>query len=253
MCADSQESRELFSERLDRIRCEASELLEKWDKRLTFPLKELSHRYLRRDFCIHLHFYRPSRAEYTESPGCAVFYCADGLESGPANLNSDVHKNNRQFPMLVESIQLVNEPQGMLVPVRSYVWLQKLDSCESGGTGDSLYFSAMTGRLEFLFRFLPFANVAGVGHGEFALGITGGELPSNVVERRPQVMDNLASKQSKSGVGLSAECFLAKYVPRITVAVGENWISPLTHNSGEGSEERVYLPLEIADVLIGPF
>ena len=142
---------ELVSEQFNRIICETQKILERWDNRLVFPLSKLAERYLHGHLSFHLHLRRTDNSHASRPrPYLPRHHYADG-----GNFCVGLHVElpgkggEYEFPVLVDSVHIVNEPEGIATRVFSEVRLQSVDSCQSGGTGNALYLSAVTAHFVF--------------------------------------------------------------------------------------------------------
>jgi hypothetical protein len=77
-----------------------------------------------------------------------------------------------------------------------------------------------------------------------------------MVECRPQVMDNLSSEHTKSGLDDLSFNELSQFLKRFMVLLGEDWFDFFIcdeANAGDGGQELSDLGIQVTDILIGPF
>lgn len=254
-------SSKLFSERLNRIARETQQIREHWDKRLVIPPTKFLEPYLSGH--LHFHFHLAS-SENTDIPRSRFPRPLLFSESVRQRFGSEIHTHSEhcqdQFPVFVVYVHAVDEPKRITTRIGSSIRLQTVNSCKSTGTGDSLYLSAVTGHFVF-------CNRAHLGrpekHGEFDLTRSGfcleigrRELPCEMVECRPQVMDNLSSEHTKSGLDDLSFNELSQFLKRFMVLLGEDWFDFFIcdeANAGDGGQELSDLGIQVTDILIGPF
>lgn len=256
----TESSCELASERFKRIACETQEILQRWDNRLVFPLSELSQRYLRGELSFHLHL---GRSSDTHVPR---FYLprhdfSDGRDFRVCHeVKLPDARNDNEFPVFIDSVHVVNEPERVATRILSEIRLQSVDSCQSGGVGNALYSSAVTGHFVFCkttgLRFFKEDRKFNLSGG-LCLEFRRGQLPCHMIECASEVMNDLACQHFKP----RWNCRVGNEVPNplvhLSIFVGENWFL-CGHVNGEGrngsgSQKLSDFPVQILDVLVGPF
>lgn len=219
-------------------------LSEAWNNRLEFPPRELPKRYMGGYLAIHLH-------------GSLVLnerswaFCLFVLHKGPHSLRPELSSQNAieqcEFPMLIESVHLVDDKKRTVlrVGVEGTVWLKGLDECLGVGVGDSLYLSLISGKLRFTNRLNvknrklnPVGMVKPVG--------IAGQLPDQMIKRRPEMVDNLSCQNTKPEWDRSVKMVIADYLKHLVILIWDDGILALV-------EKGCDLPVEITDTLVGPF
>jgi hypothetical protein len=261
-----QKSDELTSEGFNRISRETKQILERWDNRLVIPPTKLAERYIGGHLNLHLHL-----SVRADCPNIPRFNFPRHLLSNRRELsgsqNVKPHDVNGQdeLPMLVNSVHIVNEPEWIASRISSIVRLQGLDSCQGRGIRDALYFSAVTAK----FVFLNTAATSGtslrpcVENGEFDLmrGICleygRGQLPSQVIERRSHMMDDLASEDTESSGDSLTYNELSQFIESFPIFIGDDWLfcdNVNVQSSGRNWSQKLGdFPSERLDILFGPF
>jgi len=104
---------------------------ERWDNRLLFRLSELAERYLRGSLAIHLHGLANCRRGLTRA--FCLLVQQRGLKDELAReINVQGEKNKYEFSVLINPIQVVNYPDGIIQGIiggESIVRLQTLNQC----------------------------------------------------------------------------------------------------------------------------
>jgi len=254
-------SSELASEAFNRINREIEQILERWDDRLVFPPTKLAERYLRGHLDLHLHVSRRTDSSYNPWPEFPRHLDSNSI-SLCSSRNVEAHDVDSQdeFPVLINSVQIVDEPERVPTRIGSVVRLQSLDSCQRTGTGNALYFSAVTANFSFCntARLRPFSK-----HGELNLGaglclhIGRGQLPCEVIEGGSEVVDDFTSKHTESRFDLVALDEVYEFVVSLPVFIGDDWLScgyiHIQSDGRDGSQEIGNPTVQLLDVLVGPF
>lgn len=238
----AQTSFEKFPELFDDKFSVVAKLSEAWNNRLVFSAPELPKRYMGRYLAIHLH----GLLILNERPRA---FCLLVIHERPECLGSELpaqnRKDNYEFPMLVESVHIVDDEKGTVLRVRSNVWLKLLDECLRVNVRDSLYFSLISGKFVF-------ANRRPVQHGKLdSIGMVNpvgiaGQLPDQVVITRPEMMDDLSCQNAKPEWDRSAQMIIGDYLKHLVILVWNDGVLALL-------EKGIDLPIEMTDTLIGPF
>ncbi len=241
----------LTCENIDRITNGIRELRKHWDNRLTFPLADLGERYLRGDLSILL----DCASHYGKLGGRRSFslrVLRQGINHPRIKYGSGgkcdigATDDNDQFSVLIESVHIMNNAQRVADRVvSSLVWLQLPDEMRNISISDSLYFSVITGK--FIFRGW------GINQHRKPDGVLvippisdTGEIPGDMIQTRPQVMNDLSAQNSETNRNGEVSMIIHRFLPFLRIWIGNDWVFA-------GSKEAVDLSIEIADILIGPF
>jgi len=256
-------SRELASEAINRINRETAQIVERWDNRVVIPPTKLSERYISGHLKLHVHLWGACQPHISGSHFPRQLLSSSSEQS--ISLDVDPHNvdSQNEFPMLVNSVHIVNEPKRMTTRVCSLVRLQALDSCTRGGTGDALYFSAISAKF-VLVSTTAFSARSGphIENGELDL-IRGvcleygrRQLPSQMIEGGSQVMDNLTSENTESRLDALSHDELCQFVIGSPIFISDDWVAcgkiNIHRDSGNGSQKVGDFPSEGFDILFGP-
>lgn len=240
-------------EHIDSFHNRIEQLHQRWDNKLTFPLAYLGKRYLRGDYGILID-YSTGQGQFVAGKNISCLSIAvldkDAIGFDPhAGQNGHIRTtvDNHQLPVLVESVHIVHDANGVVFSVApSLVGLQFPDEVENSGISDSLYFSLVSATFVFrkrkrvlseyreLDRVLMFDSVLGAG-----------EMPCNVVKVGTKMMNGLPTQDAKTNRDGKISMVVNSILPLLRVWIGDDWILA-------SFEENVDLPLKIEDVLIGP-
>jgi len=253
---------ELTGKRLDCIRRETVELLEKWDNRLKFPFDRLPERYIRGDLRVHLHVEYSRQGNLSNGNACLV-YSHNAPQTRCFEVNAGRENDERQFPVFIGSVHVVDTPKQSISRLDTLVRLQVIDTCKSErSVGDALYFSAIES------RFVWVSDGVVIKDGELDVPTnlldapTGfiGQLPSEMIETGTKMVDDLSREDGKTQgnriLPLGFQEFRSELLPRIALLIGEDWVYTGTYGEVEGGEvgeKRSNLQIQVVDTLIGPF
>ena len=214
--------------------------------RHVFPISDLSESYVNGNLSLHI---RLGSDGGTKIAGCdfpwILLTSADEVCGKP---DSQALSNDQKLPVLIDDVQIVYEPQGMINGIGSAIRLQFLNPHKRRSACDPLYFSTVSAN----FHFLPtaswrlFENWEFDVFGEVPSRFGRRKLPSKMVECRPHVMDYFPCEDSKPGFAISD--VLRDFIERFSILVGPNWLLTLERNVGKVAD----FPIQIADILIGP-
>jgi hypothetical protein len=147
--------------------------------------------------------------------------------------------------MLVNDVHLVNDQEARFDRVGGVVRLKALDQTLDARAGDSLYLSLESGK--FLFVDWPrFVNGKLNHFRAFSSVSRRGQHPHDMIEGRPQMMDDLPGEHAETEGNCSASVIVHCLQEKLAVYIGEDRIFA-------GLKELPDLSIEITDVLIGPF
>jgi hypothetical protein len=236
---------EIGGEGLDRVSGEVSELLQKWDNRLRFPFSGLAERYCRGDLApiVNIRWDRSRnksrhdliRTKYTHAAICNV-----GLDVKTENVS-----DNDEFSVLVDSVQVVNEPEEVPARVWSRVGLQFLDPPQGHLASNSLYFSLVFVRFVFL-RILG-GIIVEDGELDTSRGIPpifgGGKLPCDVIKCRPKMVDDFTGSDAPLRINAAIEDGLLDFLKCLPILIGPTWIGPLKIDRGNPPQQKHRFPV----------
>jgi len=225
------------------------QLQERWDHKLCFPLAELGKRYLRKDFGILIDC-PTGQGPLGISNRFSLALLNDGTHciDARARGNKDVRTcgNNCEFPMLVESIHVMDDTDRVVFSIApSFVWLYALDEREDAGLGNSLYFSLVSGKFVFRTWLFPKDREFDVVFG-FQSIFGAGKMPDDVVETGAQMMNDLPAQNGAIQRNNEILMVINGILPFLRIHIGYDWILARLEKSDD-------LVIEINDVLVGPF
>ncbi len=255
MVRPRQDSLELASERFNQIARETQQLREGWNNRLVFPFTKLLERYLGGHIAPHIHLAHSDYDGDTPRRNVCLVFHHDVQRSGSHNVGPRGCGNKDEFPVLIGYVHIMNQPQRVIERIATAVRLQTVNSCKGSGAGDGLYFSTKLGTFSFVHSAITRVDVKDGKFNPAPSGISSGwvgELPSQMIQRRSQVMDDFASKNAESQWDLLVG-IIAKFLPSLTVLLSDGGVDAFKVNQRNGSEMNSDFPFQITDVLIGPF
>lgn len=147
--------------------------------------------------------------------------------------------------MFVCNVHTVDQEQRLPTGIGGVVRLKPLDHVKNGAIGDSLYFSFVTGKTVFVswprfqdgkFDEPPFFTAPVVGRGE---------LPSDVVEARAQMVGDLSYQDAKSERNVQLLKVLECLKEKLRIILWEDCVTAFL-------EKPVAFGMKINDVLGGP-
>src|ERR1017187_722633 len=149
-----------------------------------------------------------------------------------------------QFSMLVHDVHLVDGQEKGLIGVRSLVRLALFNQRTDSGIGDALYFSFVLGkhvRRSFLQdgKFDKFSVFGCLPESDI------GKMPNDVIEARPQVVDDFSGQDAESGRNLTASMVFECLRNHLLIVVAEDRVYALIEKGRD-------FGLKITDVLVGP-
>lgn len=222
----------------------ADKLSKAWNNRLEFPPRELPKRYMGGYLAIHLH-------------GSLVLnerswaFCLVVLHEGPHSLRPELSSQNAieqcEFPMLIESVHLVDDKKRTVLRVgaKGTVWLKSLDECLGIGVRDSLYLSLISGKFIFTNRLnIKNRELDSVGMVK-PIGAAR-QLPHQMIQARPEMVHNLSCQNAKPEWDRSVKMVISDYLKHLVILIWDDGILAVV-------EKGIDLPIEITDTLVGPF
>jgi hypothetical protein len=250
----------LTVEELDRLdRCIA-EMHQAGNNRFDFARPELLERYLVAEICFHLQFLVHFSETDCQDFGTVWFgpqkligpllgrKLSDesiGHPSAEIDLAGYVcgADNDRQQSMLVGIVELLNDPQRIvrdgISPICVSIGLKAFDDRQSA-SGDSIYFPPLSGRYKFLLSEANRKRDIGIG----CSMVLKSERPDQMIQTRPQMVDNLSSQNRKSqgnDFGIGNEGALLRLMINVS-----------SYRIGIRLDKGGNFGFEILDILVGP-
>jgi hypothetical protein len=239
----------LNSEHSDRIIDGIKQLHERWNNKLSVPVSELGERYLRSNLSVVLYC---SLRDAQFSGGhrfslTILKHIGDDFQTGSGREREiSATCDDHQFPVFIESVHVVDDTNQVVCGVgTSEVWLEAINESEDVGTRNALYFSLVSAQFVFRKRRLP-KNRELKCFRVIAPRFRCGEVPNNVIQARPQVMDDLSTKHTESFGECQCSMVIERFLPSLSVWLGNNWVLAF-------SEESENLTMQVDDILVGPF
>jgi hypothetical protein len=233
----------------------ATQLMEKWNNRLTMNNLRLAKRYLEGDLELHVVFRLADVPDPTDYCAILKYWVPHARKSGSdelhrrnCSLESQVQGNvNHDFflakcgteehPVFVEIVKLVEFPESI---VTALVRLESIYETYRA-RAHSLYLSR---RLGFIFgRSLADGKVSSSG-GCGPVGLD--QLKRQMVKNTSQLLDSFSSDQRDVSWYLCANLDLLNFISRLRIILGPDSIRI-------SFQEGMQPLFKIADVLIGPF
>jgi hypothetical protein len=235
-------TRELTNEQRDNISDGLGELRQRWNNRLVLPFTKLPERYLGGELRIHCHI------SSTRNVACKLCVLVDFPYHVSIKAQVESRINESQLPMLICSVHLMNDKKGIIERIRSFVRLQTLDQC-FGSFADSLYLSIVSGKFMFLscdslgvFPVDRELNMDFIGDTQRL----GRKLKGEMIERCSKMVNNFSSQNAKPERDFPVDVFTSELQERLIVVLYPD-------RCGAIVEPNVDFPIEIDDILIGPF
>jgi hypothetical protein len=228
----------------DDISREVEDVLQAWDNKLEFPPSEVPKHYLRGNLCILIELLAKFGGESRRFLAHAASEFSS--EGGVRQINAANVVDDDQRTVLVNPVQIIDNPEGMSAGPESVVRLKFFDDLQSSRTANSLYFSLITG--EFVFRkWLHFENrkfdVFAIRR--IPIAVTG-QCPSDVIEARSTLVDDLSCQHAKAR--RDDQLLMVADSLRMSLVI-YLW----NHGVFALLKEPRDFPLQILDTLIGPF
>lgn len=225
-----------FVERYDETQDLVVHLPQSLYDNLRFRPTKVAKSYLRNELAVVL--------EISSDSGDGKFLALISPPEFDWKLNRASGLDDNQFPMLVHDVHVVDSQDKGLSGVRSLVRLALFDQGTDSGIGDTLYFSFVLGehvRRRFfqdgkfdkspVFWGLPVSDI--------------GKLPNEVIEARPQVVDDLARQDAESGRNVTTSMVFDCLRNHLLIVVTEERVFALIEKGRD-------FGLKISDVLAGP-
>lgn len=248
---------EVRREGFDSVSSEVNELLEQWDNRLGFPFSGLGERYLRGDLSPVVTIYWNQGGTGKDSRGSLMRVLYGHALKPLLGLKADTDSmhDNDECSVLVDSVQIVDEPKRVTRSVGSRIWLQFPNALQCRLTRNSLYFSLVFMRFVFLRivsgiieedrEFYPSREISPIFNGR--------ELPCNMIERRSKLVHDFACDNAPLRIKAAIENHIFQFLKCLPVLIGPDWIFADKINRGQTVDKCVDFPFQVEDVLVGPF
>lgn len=218
------------------------EFRQPWNNRLDFPPTKILERYLRKQLAVALELKCNLSGIQLRIGGLVTF---DDI----AHIGGKVHSSSREaqhdLSMFIDNVHAVKNEQGIVERIGSVVRLQLLNQIPKFDSGDSLYFSFVTGDTVFI-DWPRFANGELDEGGVLGTVLRRRELPDNVIQNGSKVMNDLSGQNGEAD--RNGQLLVVGNCLKQGICI-------LLWNLGvcAGLEKSADLGLEITDVLVGPF
>lgn len=235
-------------ERFDSIANSVNQLRQRWDKRLRLPLSKLGERYIRGDLMILVDL-KANSSEIILGDGitlCVRNRLSNEVRAG-SGLECDLGRTryDHQFPVLVDSVHVVDDQEHSIFGIASEVGLRFIDELSDIGVRNALYFSLVSPKFVFRNGLLRENRKLNGGLMGASVGCTG-KVPNNVVKARAQVVNDFPSDNAKAERDRAFSMVIDRLLPLLVLWIGHDWVWAFL-------KEDTDLPFKISDVLIGPF
>ena len=248
MVCHGQQQSERSSESCDNTLHSASELLQRWRNKLVFPLSELGERYLRKDFALLI---QCSEQSSPFIPGNSFSICVRSCGCNDLRRNIGGKNqipdgfNDHKFPMLIESVHVVDDQNGTIRRVCSELVGLKVADEFSGLTriSDPTYLSL---KLLQCFRVGGIAEdreldrvLAGLAVGSIR------ENPDDVIEAATKMMNDFTSQDREAFRNSQVAMIVNRILPSLVIWLGNSRVFAFLKKLDD-------LVFKIEDVLVGP-
>jgi hypothetical protein len=229
-------------EHIDNLHDRVVQFSQGLDHRLDFPPTEILERDLRKELAIGLKF--KCDLDWGSVGMCALISLDDSLNGLPPS-HAPGRRIQDKLSVFIENIHVVNDREGEVDVVRGVVRLKTFNQPPNAGICDSLYFCFVSGelllvdRLEVKDRELNFS-------GMFDPGIRGGEMPCQMIEGGPQMVDDLFCQYTEAEWNLKLFMILNSLKVQLVLWIGQGGVFAFIEKPGDFS-------LQITGVLFGPY
>jgi len=199
---------------------------------------KLCERYCRGELVVHIHVALESEQYRKQFCWSIVHVDSPVLEVQPYRPD-----DQDKFMVFVDNAQVMQNPERIVGCFDSkLIRLQSIDGCRCAGA-NSLYFSTETLRYEFLRR-LDLEDRELVSSGRL-LAVGEHQLPDEMVESRPQLVDDFSSQDGEFNWNAAGRMILKRISKSLQVGVGDGSVFARI-------KEGVGFQIQIEDVLFGP-
>jgi hypothetical protein len=148
-----------------------------------------------------------------------------------------------KFFVLIDDVEIVDDPKRISQRVGGVIRLKFLDQAEGVNILDQFYFSFVTSTVVRLERSV-------FEHGKvnpFVFGRSSNrEIPSNVIEARPEMVDDFACKNTEPWWDHAISVVMNRLKELLSIIVWENGVRAFLKEEGDTL-------IQIKNVLFGPF
>lgn len=218
----------------------ALERAERWNNGLRLPLHNIAQNYDGRK--LHVLVNLSGDVKGKRYGGVLCIEAGECVQLWTAHVKPGEYQG--QFTMLGFPVQVVNQPEDVVKRVGSIVRLFSFDDLLRGVAREYLYFSFKTGRTIFVETFAADGKLN--SHGCLFANFRDGQEPCHVIETRPKMVDNFASKDGEPERNSSARMIEAFLREHLKVFITGDWVLALLVETGNFN-------LKVDDVLVGPF
>jgi len=222
---------------------EVLKIKQAWDDRLVFPLSELPKRYVGGKLSILLKLACNIGGNRAEIIG-RITSCEFQQMRRDGEVKAE--SNDDQLSVFVDAVHVVNDPDWVVERLRSVIRLQIANELKGRDAADSLYLSVVSGSFVFIAGRIPEYGKLDSGRTVSPrIGI--GQLPRDVIETRPEVVNDLPDKDGEAERHRRILMVVAdRCASGLKILVTPNWVFATL-------EEERNIGLQITDTLVGPF
>jgi hypothetical protein len=210
--------------------------------RLYFPVDEIPERYLRQNLSVALKLRLQHGVTSCRINARIIYIPSHDIHR---ELESACIEGDGKFFMFIPNVELLDDQKKAVVRAGGVIGLEFLDQVPHPRVGNSIYLSFVTGK-----------HVIGCGsifeNGKLdktsilaGFIVRGGEQPSDMIEARPEMMNDLSGQYSKAERDRAIPVILDLLKEKLFVILAENGVVAFI-------KKPINLQLQIEDVLLGP-